>query len=63
MTRMQVRRLAALEARTAFAADPAAIVAAMDQITDLYPDPRTRPPAVAAVHDRLAAQLNHPKET
>lgn len=61
MTPMDARRLGALARRTTYA-DPTAMVAALDQITDLYPDPRTRPASVAAVHDRLAARLNH-KET
>jgi hypothetical protein len=62
VTSMEYRRLVALQRRTVYAA-PADIVAAMDQIRETYPDPRTRPAAAAEVHDKLARQLNTRKET
>lgn len=57
MTGMEAARLRSLANRTVHASDPMTLVAALDQITDLYPDPRSRPPAAAVVHDTLAARL------
>jgi hypothetical protein len=58
----QERRRQQAAARRALYANRADTVAAMDQITALYPDPRTRPAGAAEVHDQLAGDLNR-KET
>ena len=59
---MERARLDALARRTAHATDMTTILAARQQITDTYPDPRLWPPQVRATYDRLAAQLRWAQE-